>query len=232
MMSTKLALLTIDDAPSASMKEKVDFLNARGIRAVWFCNGMHLEQRPDLALYAIRNGQILGNHAYEHPHFSGLTLEVGREQILRTDALLDAFYTQAGIQRPGKYFRFPYGDKGGAQREDYQAYLSQLGYRPPAIGGITHRWYLDAGSGSDLDWYWTYDSKDWALNHLEPVEGFENIGKLFARMDADNPEDGCGLNRAGSNEIILMHDHERTTKHFFAIVERLLVKGLVFSSIN
>jgi peptidoglycan-N-acetylglucosamine deacetylase len=225
----KPALLTIDDAPSPRMREKVDFLKDRGIRAVWFCNGMHLAARPELALYAIQQGQILGNHAYEHPNFSRLTLEEGREQIRRTDDLLKELYAQVGVARPGKFFRFPYGDKGEGQRAAFQAYLGGLGYQAPAMKGITYRWYNEGGFAADLDWTWTYDSKDWALNRLEPVEGFENLDKVCARMDEDLPEEGRGLNHPGSSEIILMHDHERTTPYFYAIIERLEAK-LQFSN--
>ncbi len=223
-MPTKIAQLTIDDAPSPAMREKVDFLNARAIRAVWFCNGIHLEQRPELALSAIQNGHILGNHAYEHPHFSTLTLEAGREQIRRADELLEELYARAGVQRAGKYFRFPYGDKGGEHKQAYQEYLGQLGYTPPALAGITYRWYQERGLANDRDWYWTFDTKDWALNRLEPVEGYEDLDKILARIEIDAPEDECGLNQPGSNEIILIHDHERTTQYFYTIIDALRQK--------
>jgi peptidoglycan/xylan/chitin deacetylase (PgdA/CDA1 family) len=219
--SQKLAILTIDDAPSPAMLKKVDFLSARGIRAVWFCNGIHLELRPELAIYALRSGHILGSHAYEHPHFSDLTLEAGLEQIRRADELLEAIYTRAGIRPAVKPFRFPYGDKGGEHKQVYQDYLAHLGYRPPALAGITYRWYQERGLADDLDWYWTFDTKDWTLNHLEPVEGYEDISKLLARIERDEPENECGLNQPGSNEIILMHDHERTTAHFCTLVEQI-----------
>lgn len=224
-MTSKRALLTIDDAPSPRMREKVDFLTQNGIRAVWFCNGLHLEARPELALYALERGQILGNHAYEHPRFSELSLEEGFGQIERTEALLEGLYQRAGLARPGKYFRFPYGDKGGVEkRAAYQAFLAKLGFAGPPRGRVTYEWFWRSEQGGGLDWLWTYDTKDWALNRLEPVEGLEDITKIFARMDLDLPAEGCGLNRAGSDEIVLMHDHERTTGQFLAILQRLMGK--------
>ena len=223
-MTVKLAILTIDDAPSPAMRAKVDFLNARGIRAVWFCNGVHLEQRPELALSALRAGHVLGSHAYEHPRFSALSLGEGLEQIRRADALLEELYARAGVHPAGKFFRFPYGDKGGENKAAYQAELARLGYAAPPAGFVTYAWYRERGLADDLDWYWSFDTKDWALNHLEPVEGFESLDKLLARCEVDDPEQGFGLNRPGSNEIVLTHDHERATDNFFVLVERMAGK--------
>ncbi|MBN1888244.1 MAG: polysaccharide deacetylase family protein [Thermoflexales bacterium] len=55
-MTNKIAYLTIDDAPSPMMREKVDYLVRKKIPAVWFCIGEFLDRRPELALYAIQNG--------------------------------------------------------------------------------------------------------------------------------------------------------------------------------
>lgn len=229
----KKALLTIDDAPSARMEEKVDFLDALGIRAVWFCTGTNLEARFEAGLYALRRGHHLGNHAYEHPHFSSLAFEEGCEQIRRGDALVAEAYARAGVTRPGKYFRFPYGDKGGepgtALRSQYQDFLAREGYSPAPREGITYRWYWDLGHANELDWFWTYDSNDWALNRPAPVEGLETLEKLLALMDEDRREEGGaevghGLNRPGSDEIVLMHDQERTTGSFKIMIYKLIEK--------
>jgi peptidoglycan/xylan/chitin deacetylase (PgdA/CDA1 family) len=246
-MTAKTAYLTIDDAPSPSMRAKVDFLLARAIPAVWFCNGDALELRPEAALYAIQKGFMLGNHAYQHRRFSELSLEEGFFQIRRADEILEGLYARAGVPRPAKFFRFPYLDKGGtpgldllkpdhgqglARRQAFQAYLAQLGYSQPAFPLVTYAWFRDAGLGDELDWCMTYDTKDWALNHLDPVPGFENIDKVMARMEENVPEDGRGLNSPGSAEIVLMHDQERTEAYFYRILTRLLEKGLRFHPLS
>jgi peptidoglycan/xylan/chitin deacetylase (PgdA/CDA1 family) len=69
----KQAYLTMDDAPSASFKKKVDFLTAKSIPAVFFCLGKLLEERFGEAVYALNRGYIIGNHSYDHPYFSDLT---------------------------------------------------------------------------------------------------------------------------------------------------------------
>ena len=58
--------------------------------------------------------------------------------------------------------------------------------------------------------------------------GIDSLEAVFARMDEVVPEGGRGLNTSGSAEIILAHDHERTTELFPAIIERLLEKGMQF----
>lgn len=244
----KTAYLTIDDAPSKQLNQKVDILRRLGIPAVLFCQGNLLEQHPEQALYALEHGFILGNHSYDHPHFSDLALKEGYEQIRRTDALLGQIYAAAGVPwgkdaRPGKYFRFPYGDKGGlrysevlaaysdagAERKNaLQTYLRQLGYCQPPFAGVTYRYYHQAGLLTDIEWRWTYDVMEWSINAAEHLCGVDSIERVFARMDEDAPESGQGLHFAGSEEIVLTHDHTNTGEFFEPILKRLLAKGLTF----
>ncbi len=245
-MPEKNAFLTIDDAPSPHLAQKVDYLAGRGIAAVLFCRGELLERHPDLALYAIKRGFILGNHSYDHPYFSELSLAKCREQIDRTDRLIDALYAQAGQPRPARFFRFPFGDKGGLKRSDVlsgyegrglerkealQAHLRALGYSKPDFPGITYRYYLAAGLHTDVDWYWTYDTIDWGPLSTNPPGGIDSLEKILARMEEDDPEGGRGLNYPGSDEIIIMHDFEQTTPIFFAMIDRLLAKGIRFQPV-
>lgn len=242
-MTQKFAYLTIDDAPSPTMNKKVDYLLRRKIPAVWFCQGDLLEKRPDLAIYAIQQGFVLGNHAYDHPHFSDLTLADCLAQIHRTDEIIEALYKRAAVQRPAKWFRFPYGDKGGltysnivapyteaglARKQSLQTYLRQLGYTQPQWDTVTYQHYRTSGLQDDIDWYWTYDVMDWSIFAEEPQLGIDSLEKLFGRMDGKGPGGYDGLTSGDSGEIVLMHDHPETAAYFEPIIERLLEKGVVF----
>lgn len=120
-MIKKIAYLTIDDAPSTCLKEKVDYLYNKKIPAIFFCEGERMQKRIDLVEYAINKGFIIGNHAWDHPYFSNLSLENCFKQIKDTDNLINKIYKKAGRKRPANYFRFPYGDKGGNQSgDDYE----------------------------------------------------------------------------------------------------------------
>lgn len=106
------AYLTIDDGPSEKFESFVDFLHERKIPAVFFNRGDYMEERPDAVIYGIRKGFIMANHTYSHRRASKLLLEQMEEEITRTDKILDNLYARAGVERPGKYFRFPYMDRG------------------------------------------------------------------------------------------------------------------------
>jgi len=242
-MQPKIAYLTIDDAPSPDFEQKVAYLLDKGIPAIFFCPGNALEARPDPVVAAIRQGFVIGNHAYDHPHFSEIPLEACFEQIRRTAAIIRAIYTRAGVADYPRYFRFPYGDKGALTGDDplappsaaglekkqaLQDELRRLGYSQPAFPDIAYAYYRDAGLLTDIDWYWTYDIVEWSIYHERHAHGVVTLADVYARMDEIEPEGGRGLNTPGSAEIILTHDHVETTPIFAPIIERLLAKGLRF----
>ncbi len=243
-MTIKISYLTIDDAPSPLFVQKLDALVKRDIPAVFFCQGNYLEKLPELAVEAIRRGFVVANHAYDHAHFSDLSLEACLEQIRYTDDLIKQVYQTAGVARPASYFRFPYGDKGdllsgrigeectsegGARKSALQDALRRLGYTPPGFVNITYEYYRHARLHEDVDWYWTYDVMEWTVPHEKPMFGIDSLEKVLARMDEDVPEGRRGLNDPRSEEIILTHDHEQTSEMFPQILDRLLEKGISFA---
>jgi peptidoglycan-N-acetylglucosamine deacetylase len=245
-MAAKIAYLTIDDSPTKDFIAKLEYLITKQIPAVWFCEGARLEQYPDSIITAIKAGYIIGNHSYSHPSFSMITLEQAFDEIGHTNEIIEDLYAQAGVQRPAKFFRFPYGDKGGLTGHDVfmpyigegkrrkdaiQQYLRDLGYTQPQFAGVTYQYYEQYGLQSDIDWHWTYDCMEWSVFQPEPRLGIVNLDKVLARMDEHEPEGGRGLNDGQSEEIILLHDHAETTDLFEPIIERFLTKGLEFGAI-
>ena len=243
-MVRKIAYLTIDDCPSDDMKRKVDFLLRKRIPAIWFCRGEFLEKRQEVVVYAIRKGFIMGNHSYDHPCFSEIPLKECFKQIKVTDRLIEVAYEKARIERPAKVFRFPWGDKGGGfdvtkggffpRKENpehikaIQDFLKKLGYKQPKFQDINYGWFNEANLLNDVDVYLTYDTMDWVVLTKEPKFGISGLRGVLERMDEDVPEEGRGLNFAGSNEIILLHDLSETAHMFVPIIEKLLDKGLKF----
>lgn len=242
----KTAYLTIDDGPSPFWKQKIDFLVENAISAVWFCEGQALEAHSDFAVAAIRAGQIIGNHSYDHPTFSGLTVEECEYQIRRTDILIEECYARAKATRPAKFFRFPYGDKGGLtfsdvfseyegegrkRKDELQAILTSLGYRQPDFTGITYSYYREAELLVDVDWYWTFDCGESVLTEDPPPVEEKALQTIFARMQDDQPERGRGLKHLGSEDIVLIHDHAQTTRLFPLIIGRMLSMEVCFSAV-
>lgn len=222
--TAKRAWLTVDDAPTEDFRLKVDDLNARGIQAVWFCIGELLEQYPDEAVHAVRSGHLLGNHSFNHPHFSELSLTEAKEQIERTERLIDAIYARTGVRRPVKLFRFPYLDDGGeANRDALQKMLREAGFEPAGYPGVTYAWWQESGCDARIDVGCTFDTWDWQLR-----ERPELLPELLARMDEHEPEHGRGLNETpGSNEIIMMHAWI-SPDAWRALLDRLQTKPLTF----
>jgi len=108
----KKIYLTIDDSPSKDFRENLDYLIEHKIPAVFFCIGNRMEAGWEDLKYAINQGYLIGNHSYTHPHFSDLDVERAKEEIQKTDALIDRLYLEAGQPDYDRLFRFPYGDKG------------------------------------------------------------------------------------------------------------------------
>jgi peptidoglycan/xylan/chitin deacetylase (PgdA/CDA1 family) len=116
------AYLTIDDSPSGETDALCDFLTRENVPAILFCRGDRMESDAGPAVRAIRNGFVIGNHAYAHRRASRIGFAETTAEIARTDLLIDAAYSEAGVARPGKYFRFPHMDRGaGGWVVDYDS---------------------------------------------------------------------------------------------------------------
>jgi len=224
-MARKTAYLTIDDAPTKEFRKKVDFLLKKGIPAIFFCRGDLLEKRGTDVIYAIKNGFIIGNHSYNHQRFSKLGLREGLRQIKKTDRIIDKIYSKSGIRRPARLFRFPYGDKGGPNYQKIQQFLKGLGYTQPRFENINYSWFKPLKKDTDI--YWTFDIKEWCLkgDYDPKIRLFEDVLNLMRQKRHQN---GGSLLANKSNEIILIHDHEETTKYFFRIIDRLLDMRIKF----
>lgn len=108
------AYLTIDDSPSTRMDDLVDYLEERGIPALFFCRGDRLEENGPSAVRAVQKGFVLGNHAYSHQRSSQKDFAWIVDEIEKTEKLLAEIYSLARVEGRRKYFRFPQLDRGAA----------------------------------------------------------------------------------------------------------------------
>ena len=157
------AVLTIDDIASANTPAIVDYLCEKRIPVILFAVGENVEKHYQEALYALRKGMVIGNHSYSHPEFSSLSLREGIAEIEKNEALLDTLYADAGVPRLCRPFRFPYGDKGGANKEALQAYLKERGFDKVDDSRIKGAWYEAQDQYGDVDTLWTFDFGEWQI---------------------------------------------------------------------
>jgi peptidoglycan-N-acetylglucosamine deacetylase len=246
----KRAYLTIDDAPSRDFTAKVDYLYQNNIPAIFFCVGEFIKPHLPAVQYAIQRGFLIGNHSYHHHYFSDLSLDDCKREIRDTDDLIHQVYSSLGLERPARYFRFPHFDTGGdasgqsyeakwscprsdwfqyefaAKRSTLQQYLQDLGYRQPAFEGVNLRYSDDSNLLAGADVRCTFDQAEYWLDNPEAPWGLSSEEAILARIDEDCPYEGRSLNRLDTVDIILVHDHENTTKLFYRIIARYIEKGI------
>ena len=219
------AYLTIDDAPSSDFQHKVAFLRARGVPAVFFCIGEQLEHYRTDVVQAIRDGFVIGNHSYSHRRFSQLSVAQATTEVASTDAMIDALYHDAGVKRPAKLFRFPYGDLG-RERRALKRHLAAMGYVGLRIPNPRLPFpFLRALRFIGPDSWWTFDLRDWCLVDGDHGHAIRTRQDVLDRLDREIRQSSW---RIGRNHVFLTHDHPQTADLFTALVERLLEHGVTF----
>jgi len=250
---TRRAYLTIDDSPSPRTRDLVDALQERGISALLFCRGDLAEGDMDALVYAIEKDMVLASHAYNHVPAGDLPLDQACDNILRADALIDICYARAGKERGGKYFRFPYIDRGDGDRVErrffdlikqieageaprlsddprvraLQDFLRQNGFVQP-FTGITHPLYRVEDIANARDCFFTYSTGDWMLNprHLGK-QALSSLDDIKGAM-LDDPY----LMNEGGTQIVLVHDHADIFDTVTGIVDFLIEHKFTFEKVG
>jgi len=114
-------------------------------KTVFFCIGNCCRKDPSSVELVEKRGHFLANHSLTHPHLSELSLSEIREELEKTDEILDVY------SHKKKYFRYPsldYGNRealGGTQEKAEAVYklLQELGYTEGYVTIFTYDWYLN-----------------------------------------------------------------------------------------
>lgn len=148
----KKIILTFDDGPSEKFDELLSYLIKNKYKAIFFCLEKNLEilKRQKQIIKAIKNGFLIGNHSYSHPNFNIISFKKAKEEILKTDRIIEEIYKKAKIKRPTKLFRFPFFRKGLFNYFRIQKFLKKLGYR-------------DIASSGHYDVRCSLDPRDWSI---------------------------------------------------------------------
>lgn len=224
------ALLTIDDIASKNTPFLVDYLKEKGIPALFFAVGMNVEKHYEEALYAVKQGFLLGNHSYSHPAFSSLSLEEGIAEIEKCEAVLNRLYQDAGMPRPFRPFRFPYGDKGGKNKDALQTYFRKQGFDKVNDAHLPYSWWQENGLNLDVDTFWTFDFEEY---RLRPGSDF-TVEDIWAKTRDLNPKSGAALYGENQRHFILLHDHAETQavlpRYYQLFLDELMQNGITFDA--
>lgn len=222
------ALLTIDDFSSKNTPAIVDYLKEKGIKIIFFAEGRKVEQFYEEAKYALKNGMIIGNHSYSHPHFSEITLEEGIAEIEKCEDVLNKLYADCGVERVWRPFRFPFGDKGGANKEGLQKYFKEKGFHKVDDTRFDYPWWKEFGLDKDIDTFWTFDFGEYMIR---PGSDYTKES-VWERMHDKNPQSGAVLFAENNHHILLLHAHDETDEmlpeYYKQFVDHLLENGIVF----
>ncbi len=124
----RVVALTFDDGPDPRYTGNLlEVLRSRQVKATFFMLGMRVEENPGLAKQVHAAGHELGNHSYSHPRMIFRTPAFVRDEIEKTDRLLEA----AGATAP-RLFRAPYGQQ-----------LLTVPYVLSRMGKANIRWNVD-----------------------------------------------------------------------------------------
>ncbi|WP_233277810.1 polysaccharide deacetylase family protein [Paenibacillus durus] len=103
---TKEIALTFDDVPDPRFTPQIlNVLRRYRVKATFFIVGRRAAKHPALVRRIVREGHSIGNHSYNHPQFTKLSLRQFRSQILRAENIINKI---AGF-RP-RLIRPPYGE--------------------------------------------------------------------------------------------------------------------------
>ena len=222
------ALLTIDDFASRNTPALVDYLTEKGIRPILFGWGEMIEKHYDEALYAVKKGFIVGNHSYSHPHFSELTTQQAIEEVEKCETVLNKLYCDAGVERTWRPFRFPYGDKGGNNKDALQQYFREHGFHKVDDRHIPYTWWKESACYKEIDTFWTFDFEEYRLAWND---GF-TYASIQAKMQNPAPVQGAALYGENQRNILLLHDHAETDAvlpgYYRLFIEDMLKNGIVF----
>ena len=220
------AILTIDDVSSKNTPAIVDYLEEKKIPVIMFMVGQWAENRPEELIYALKHGIVVGNHSYTHPNFSKLSFEECKQEIDKNEEVLNRFYEQAGVERKFRPFRFPYGDKGGENKERIQEYLAEQGFDKVKDTQITYPWWKEQGLNRDIDTFWTFDFAEY---NIRRGSGFSK-DDVMARIHDMNVE--SPMLKDGGSHFILLHAHDETEElvpgYYKLFIDELLKNGVEF----
>lgn len=244
------AYMTIDDSPSPRTGQLLDYLAKNNIQALFFCRGEYMQIWPDQVQDIIKAGHILANHSYAHEPAGTQSFEEWRDDLEKCETLIDKAYEAAGDTKPGKFFRFPYIDRGAGEKVEQifraliekvengervefsehpevlrrQEYLKERGYVQP-FEDVSHPIYQIKEIREAYDCPVTFTSYDWMLSpRHKGKQLYKTLSDLTKFMN-----DTTHLWGDKDVNIVLFHDdREGVIEETCALIDHMIMRGMKF----
>lgn len=149
----RIVALTYDDGPNPPYTTSIlDVLEKEHVPATFFLVGRAVAAYPELVRREVRDGDVIGNHSWDHGHLIVYPPSQVVQSIQRTDA---AIYKAAGVHT--RLLRPPFGSRDWivmreAQRLGYTVVMWSAplarDWEYPSAAQIAQRVLRDAGDGS------------------------------------------------------------------------------------
>lgn len=197
-------------------------LARHGAKAIMFCRGDRIREHQGHLVSAVEQGHIVGNHSFNHRPAGETNDAEWLQDLLKCEALIDEVYRHASRQRPGKYFRFPYLDRGDSVRLEreleffdrrgcvaiahprvkrLQGHLNALGFCQP-FEGVSHCLFEETSSGTcPVDCLATFSTYDWKLTSRHMATHGITLATLTERI-----RDDVQLLAGPGNQVVIFHD--------------------------
>lgn len=101
----KQVALTFDDGPDDVWTPRIlSVLSEYNIKATFMCVGERVQQNPRFLLHIVQEGHVVGNHSWNHPNFTRISVAEALQQIEQTSTEIE----RVARVNP-RFFRPPYG---------------------------------------------------------------------------------------------------------------------------
>lgn len=140
--SEKVIALTIDDGSDGGNYTKIlQVLDKHNVKATFFLTGQGAENHPQVVRNTVAKGHEIGNHSYNHPEFTKISIAQMKTQLSRTETIVKNITGKS--TKP--YFRAPYGTVNSNV-------LNTVG-----------------NEGYKYTFHWTIDTLDWTGNSTTTI---------------------------------------------------------------
>ena len=174
--------LTFDDGPHPKYTEQLlDGLKERNVVATFFVTGENAENYPEIIRREQEEGHLIGNHTYSHIQLTSRNREAFREELVRTNAVLEEITGEKT-----SFVRPPYGSWDKSFEKELNMFpvlwnIDPLDWCSHNAECIAARVVEKAGDGDIILMHDYYDTS--VIAALEVIDALQGEGFQFVTVE-------------------------------------------------